>query len=81
MDRTAAQSEHLARLADASGGAVLRDGGIDPLLEHLNGLDAGRRADRSGGEPRPAWASGWLFALLLGGVGVEWFMRRRSRLR
>jgi len=81
MDRTAAQPEHLARLAEASGGAVLRDGGIDPLLEHLNGLDAGRRAHRSGGEPRPAWATGWLFALLLGGVGVEWFVRRRSGLR
>lgn len=66
----------LARVAEASGGSVLKD--PDDLTTMLKGLPV------TVGMPEvktmPAWSRGWLMTLLIGLLTVEWVWRRRVGL-
>ncbi len=67
-------TDWMARVAELTGGQVLSLGEISRLPELLKGLNApvmDRRVE-------PLWHGGAVFALLLGLLVAEWFLRRRS---
>jgi uncharacterized membrane protein len=67
----------LQRLALASGGRVIAEGGFPGLLDVLRqGVPAARLATR-----RDLWHNGWSFAAIVMLLGAEWILRRRWGLR
>ncbi len=69
-------TDWMSRVAEKTGGQVLRLDGLAQLPDMLRGLNApvmDRRVE-------PLWHGGAVFALLLGLLVAEWFLRRRSGL-
>lgn len=77
MRETAARPDLLAKLAEGTGGAVLRDGDIGPVVAALRGA----AGEDTGREPGAwAWAQWWLLGGMAAALTVEWFSRRRLGL-
>lgn len=74
---TAARPEVLQALAESRGGRCLGLDEVEPLIEHLREL----RATRSAEEVAVYRFAGWpIFVMVLGGLGIEWLVRRRGGL-
>ncbi len=77
-DEVGADPDYLAKLAEATGGALIP---ADGLERAVRAFDA--KAPEAIDAPpvwKPAWDRAWLLALMVGVFGAEWFMRRRSGL-
>jgi hypothetical protein len=76
MTQTLPDSATLAALAAATGG---RFAAGDDLARWARGLET-RALARGHGQTVRLWESPWLFALVIGALGVEWAWRRRRGL-
>lgn len=66
----------LQKLAEASGGRLLELGEVGQLPELLRAIEVPVQEVIS----RPLWHAPWAFALLLGLLGAEWWLRRKGGL-
>ncbi|MEI6148337.1 MAG: vWA domain-containing protein [bacterium] len=72
--------EFLAKLAAASGGNVLEAGALAEAMDQRERVRS-RQADQGGNAVwEPLWDRGWLLAVILAGLAVEWIIRRRNGL-
>ena len=76
MARSLPDSAALAEVAAASGGRVMDAAGVEHWAHSL----PARALARSRLESLRLWESPWVFALVVGLLGVEWFWRRRRGL-
>jgi len=74
---TAARPELMKQLAEATGGRLLGTDGADQIIDVLRREAQAKLTSRV---TRPAWDQFWIFALIVGIVGVDWFWRRRVGL-
>jgi len=77
-DDVGADPAYLAKLAEATGGALVPAGG---LARAVRAFDA--KAPEAIDAPpvwKPLWDRAWVLTVMLGVFGVEWFMRRRNGL-
>jgi hypothetical protein len=68
--------EGLQRIAQLSGGACLEP----KELAKLGGLLNAEPITTTVRSERPMWDTGWVAALLVGLLGMEWILRRRHDL-
>jgi hypothetical protein len=80
MDDVNPDPEFLAKLTEASGGRVVK---ADELEEAMAQREQARReqVDQGGNLVwEPLWDRGWLLALVVAALAVEWTLRRRNGL-
>ena len=77
-DDTAARPDVVARLAEASGGAVVRSDDLTPLADALS--ESARASLATRDDLVPVWQHWWMFALIAAPLIVEWFVRRTGGL-
>lgn len=77
-DELSADPEFLEALARASGGSLAAAADVPQIVASF----AARAPDETEAPPvwRPVWDRAWILALLLGAMGLEWFVRRRNGL-
>lgn len=75
---TSARPDVLRDLADASGGAVVGLGEVEPIIAYLQSLQAARETDDM---TEYAFNTVLAFVWIVGMLGLEWIVRRRSGLR
>jgi hypothetical protein len=72
--------EFLAKLTAASGGNVMEAGALAEAMDQRERVRS-RQADQgSNAIWEPLWDRGWLLAVILAGLAVEWIIRRRNGL-
>ncbi len=76
LSDTHMRREGLQRIAQLSGGACL----VPKDLAKLGGLLNAEQITTTVRSERPLWDSGWVAALLVGLLGMEWILRRRHDL-
>jgi hypothetical protein len=76
MRNLAGDADRLKRMADGTGGRLLR---LDQLAA-VPGLLAAAADDRPRVVEWPLWDSPWLFAFVVGCLGAEWGLRKRAGL-
>ena len=76
MAQTLPDSATLAAVAAASGGRFAADA---DLARWARALET-RALSRGHGETVRLWESPWMFAIVVGALGIEWAWRRRRGL-
>ena len=74
---TASRVEEVRNLCAATGGTMLGLAGAGELVRML---EDERAAATTTVERVPSWDTGWLFAAIVGMLGIEWIVRRRMGL-
>ena len=72
-----ADPEVMRKLAEVSGGAVVKEEDVAHMPEVVRKWEAARQLSH---RQQPFWDSWWLLTGLLGLLGVEWWFRRREGL-
>ena len=75
---TSAQPQRLKQLTEATGGRCLALNEPEPLIAYLQSLQAARGSQDTAAYAFNTWPA---FAWVVGCLGIEWVLRRRSGLR